>query len=165
MKRSWHKIENKEKLQRLCQKKRMAEQASTKTCLNDHPYSQREITLDYGSNALFRIWVCFNAFDFRVFSLLLALFCLYSRYFAFDFRVFLLLLALSRIWLSRFFAFICVISHLTLAFFSHLYALFRLYSRYNAFQFRVISHLFAFLRLSFALLRLWCNIFFLEWHY
>ena len=55
----------------------------------------------------------------------------------FHFGVISLLFALFRIWLSRFFAFICVISHLT-------FALFGLYWRYNAFQFRVISSLFAF---------------------
>ena len=65
-----------------------------------------------------------------------AFFRLYSRYFAFDFRVFSPLIALFRLYL-RYYAFIGVITPLNSA-------LLRIHSRYNAFHFGVITHLFAF---------------------
>ena len=109
--------------------------------------------------ALFRTWLLrFFAFDFRVFShLTFALFRLYSHYFTFDFRVFSIYLrffalncvitfslALWRLWILRYFAFICVKTPFNSA-------LLRLSLRFNAFLF--------------ASLHLWCNILFLEWHY
>ena len=104
----------------------------------------------------------YNAFWFSVLTFLtFGLFRPYSRYFAFDFRIFSPLFVLFRIWLLRFFRFYSRYFAFDFRVFSPLFALFRLYLHYNAFQFCVISLLFAFLRLSFAWLRLWCNIFFL----
>ena len=56
----------------------------------------------------------------------MTLLCFYLRYFEFAFRRFSPLLALFRIWLSRHFAFIGVITHFS-------FELFRVYSRYYAF--------------------------------
>ena len=86
--------------------------------------------INYSNNWNYEI--DFNGLMYRHitwYKIIIMLLCFYLRYFAFAFRRFSPLFALFRIWLSRQFAFIGVITHFS-------FALFRLYLRFYAFHSR-----------------------------